>query len=118
MQAYNYDIERAGGAPAPGEAGVLKDGMIYDQRLFHYSYAAAAAADAHFLAFRGLQRLNIVHLQNKLGRLKSTVWKDMAASDDILAKLEITLHQYSELNKCQMLSYVVYNLFSKCDPGL
>jgi hypothetical protein len=76
------------------KAGFIKDEMIYSQRVFHYSYAACAT-EPHFLAFRGLQRINIVHLQNKLARHKGAAWKDMAASDELLQDLETTLHKYS-----------------------
>ena len=76
------------------EAGVIEDGMDYENRLFHYAYATRH--DLHFLEYRLLERMNIFHLQNKLARLKGSVWKEQKASDSEMDELKTTLHEYGK----------------------
>ncbi|KAF7948105.1 uncharacterized protein EAE97_003516 [Botrytis byssoidea] len=80
------------GPRKPG-AGIISEKMTYEERLFHYAYTIE---EPHFLAFRGLQKLNIVRLQNELARKKGNTWTNMAASDDVTRDLSSTLHQYAD----------------------
>ncbi|KAJ9614774.1 hypothetical protein H2204_014472, partial [Knufia peltigerae] len=78
------------------QAGFIKEGMTYEDRLFHYTYSSRHD-ELYFLEYRLLERMNIFHLQNKLARLKGSCWEKQTAvpldsdSDD----LRITLHQYA-----------------------
>ncbi|KAF7859663.1 hypothetical protein EAF04_008742 [Stromatinia cepivora] len=81
--------------PKKPEAGIITDKMSYAERLFHYSYTIGLE-EPHFLAFRGLQRLNIVRLQNELAKKKGVMWTNMTASDDVTQDLTSLLHQYAE----------------------
>ena len=76
----------------PG-AGRIKDGMTYDQRLFHYTWDAGRD-EPYFMAFRNLQRLNIVHLQNELAKKKRDILKKMAASKQDMEDLKTLLRDY------------------------
>lgn len=75
--------------------GIILDDMTYSERLFHYS-CSVEGLEPHFLAFRGLQRINLVHLQNKLAKHKGNVWKEKAAPEDTLEDLEVILHKYGK----------------------
>ncbi|ETI27969.1 hypothetical protein G647_00418 [Cladophialophora carrionii CBS 160.54] len=77
------------------EAGVIKEGMSYEDRLFHYTYATRYD-ELHFLEWRLLQRINIFNLQNKLARLKGTYWTKQQVSNSESDELRSTLHQYGE----------------------
>jgi hypothetical protein len=75
--------------------GVIDDGMTYDERLFHYSYATRRD-ELHLLEFRLLQRMNIFNLQNKLARLKGSCWGIQALADSEMNEMRDTLHQYGK----------------------
>lgn len=76
-------------------AGIITDGMSETERLFHYS-CATGSDEPHFLAFRGLQRFNIVRLQNELAKKKGNMWTNMTAED--ARDLSLVLHQYGKLS--------------------
>lgn len=75
------------------EIGDIDDSMGYEERLFHYTMASRDD-ELHFLEFRGLQRLNIFRLQNKLAHLKGKCWQDSRVSEADGKDLEETLHAY------------------------
>ena len=77
------------------QPGMLLPEMSYAQRLFHYTYSTADEK-LPFMGFRLLQRLNLVHLQNELAKLKIAVWKDMRANESDMQKLRVTMHQYGK----------------------
>ena len=80
---------------ATHQLGTIEDDMKYGERLFHYTYATRHD-DVHYLHYRMLHRVNIFHLQNRLGRLKATCWTKREVSDTDLLDLKTTLHDYSE----------------------
>lgn len=47
------------------------------------------------MVFRGLQRLNMVNLQNELAKKKGSMWINMTASEDDTRDLSSLLHQYA-----------------------
>jgi hypothetical protein len=51
---------------------------------------------AHFLEFGTLQRMNIVDLQNQLAKIKGKVWKDTAATPNMMTELRETLKDYGK----------------------
>ncbi len=75
--------------------GIIEDSMTYGERLFHYTYATRKD-EVHFLNYRMLHRLNIFHLQNRLARLKGSVWTKLDVSDTDLLDLQSTLYDYSK----------------------
>jgi len=85
------------------EPGAITPEMSYDQRLFHHSHVDGLSEPC-FPIFRGLQRLNIICLQNKLAESEGVVWKNMSASDKEMVELERTLAQYSTYSQPAMLS--------------
>jgi len=82
-------------APVAKKLGVIEDGMDYDERLLHYTYATQQH-ELHFMEFRILQRLNIFRLQNRLARLKGNVHANLRAYESDADKLEATLHSYGK----------------------
>lgn len=77
------------------EPGIIQDGMLYSDRLFHYAYASQAE-DVHFMEYRLLQRMNIFHIQNELARLKGTCWTNLDADENTMNQLKTTLHEYGK----------------------
>lgn len=77
------------------KAGIIHDGMAYNERLFHYTHANRRD-EVHVLDNRMLHRLNIFHLQNRLAKLRGSIWTAFDASDTDLADLKIALHEYSK----------------------
>lgn len=71
---------------------------LYSQRLFHYAYSEAIdEVERHFLVFAGLQRLNILHLQNELARMRGEMWRGKGADGDTMKKLDTTLQLWYSL---------------------
>ena len=75
--------------------GVGEDTMKYGQRLCHYTYATRHD-DVHFLAYHDLHRLNILHLQNELAKLKGSCWAEENVPEAKLGDLKDKLHDYSK----------------------
>lgn len=68
--------------------------MPYEKRLFYYHITSTGSGDLHFLTFRGLNRLNILRLQNELAQLKSATWGKEALAVEESERLTMLLHQY------------------------
>jgi hypothetical protein len=73
--------------------GITKGDLPYDQRLFRYTWNAGGD-EPHFMAFRSLQRLNVVHIQNELASKKRDVIKKEAASETDMKELKVLLRDY------------------------
>lgn len=67
--------------------------MPHGQRLF-YHVTNTGSEEPHFLTFRGLNRLNILRLQNELAQLKSMTWEEKALPAKEYEHLTTLLHQY------------------------
>ncbi|KAF7923195.1 uncharacterized protein EAE98_007900 [Botrytis deweyae] len=81
--------------PKEPDVGIVKDEMSEAERLFHYSYAARSEEPC-FLAFRGLQILNITHLQLELAKKKGAIRTNNTASNTDIQDLASILHQYAD----------------------
>lgn len=78
---------------ASPRAVIVTDDMDYGSRLFHFTNNTGTS-EPYFMTFRGLQRTNILRLQNDLGQLKQSAWKhqNFAQDNETLTRL---LHDYS-----------------------
>ncbi|KAI2842454.1 hypothetical protein CBS147343_10571 [Aspergillus niger] len=77
----------------PPDSVALEE-MSYTERYLRYTYATGNE-EPYFLTFRGLQRLNLVHLQNKLAQKKSVIWKGKEGTEESINDLTSTLHAYA-----------------------
>ena len=83
--------------------------MGYGERLFHYTYATRHD-DIHYIGYRTLHRYNIFHLQNQLAKLKGSCWTKSDVTDETLADLKDTLHDYSKYLNFDILTWNGLNL--------
>lgn len=74
-------------------SGFMTGDLPYDQRLFRYTWNAGGD-ELHFMAFRSLQRLNVVHIQNELASKKRDIVKKGAASRTDMEELKVLLQDY------------------------
>jgi len=88
-------VVRLDGSPMPNTDNVEKS---YSERLFNYAHAASIR-EPHFLEFRLLHRLNLVHIQNDLAKFKGRILAQNSASEDDMKALRVTLHEYGESKK-------------------
>ncbi|KAK4969792.1 hypothetical protein LTR66_011678 [Elasticomyces elasticus] len=75
------------------QPGAIGDDMSYERRLFQYTINSGQTKP-HFLIFRGLQRLNIIRLQNDLAICKRAIWEKQEAPESETIKLPYLLHNY------------------------
>jgi hypothetical protein len=74
-------------------SGIITGDLPYDQRLFRYTWNAGGD-EPHFMAFRSLQRLNVVHIQNELASKKRDIVKKGAAGRTDMEELKVLLQDY------------------------
>ncbi|KAK4986806.1 hypothetical protein LTR66_007768 [Elasticomyces elasticus] len=77
------------------EPGAIGDDMSYERRLFQYTINSGQTKP-HFLIFRGLQRLNMIRLQNDLAICKRAIWEKQEAPESETIKLTYLLHNYAD----------------------
>lgn len=95
--------------------------MKYSQRLYRYAAGAEQAnEDPHFMIFRELQRVNIIHVQNELARYKAIVRSAESASAEDLSHLRKLVHDYGKPPKYSVFPFSritnTNDVFSQCDP--
>lgn len=95
--------------------------MKYSQRLYRCAVGAEQAnEDPHFMIFRVLQRVNIIHIQNELARYKAIVRSEESASAEDLSQLRKLIHDYGKPPKHSVFLFSkitnTNNVFSQCDP--
>jgi hypothetical protein len=78
---------------AKGTPGEIQDGMNYDERLFHYTYASQDN-DPHFLQFRLLQKISLAHMQNELAKIKDRTMCQQSVTEPELERLRVVLSDY------------------------
>ncbi|ETS86429.1 hypothetical protein PFICI_00257 [Pestalotiopsis fici W106-1] len=75
-------------------SSAIKDELTYEQRLFEFSMNSNKR-ELHFLAFRGLQRENILRLQNSLSMCKKKTLERHQFTEEHPGQLTQLLHDYS-----------------------
>lgn len=71
----------------------IAEAMTYDQRLFKF-HEDLHDQELHFLAFRGLQRANIIQLQNRLSMCKNQSLQDGQFAKEHWGQITQLLHDY------------------------
>ncbi|KAF2998092.1 hypothetical protein E8E14_003927 [Neopestalotiopsis sp. 37M] len=76
-------------------SGTVRDGITSEQRLFEFSMDTSNR-ELHFLAFRGLQRMNILQLQYSLSKYKKQISEDRVFTEGgHPVQLKQLLHDYA-----------------------
>lgn len=97
-------------------ASVTDAKMTYDQRLFKFTLDFGQG-EAHFLTFRGLQRLNILQLQNSLAKCKQETWKHSGFTEEHSGQLKQLLHDYSMYSTIRRIGTSLIIYCSKRNQG-
>ncbi|KAK8045525.1 hypothetical protein PG993_005549 [Apiospora rasikravindrae] len=81
----------------PRQAPITED-MSYEQRLLQHTINTGRL-EPHFMTFRGLQRLNIIRLQNDIAQIKRSAWDDKQITRAQSEELTKLLHDYTNAIK-------------------
>ncbi|KAK8131659.1 hypothetical protein PG984_008097 [Apiospora sp. TS-2023a] len=76
----------------------ITEDMSYGQRLFQHT-ANTGNLEPHFMTFRGLQRLNIIRLQNDIAQIKRSTSDEKQISREQSEELTKLLHDYTNAIK-------------------
>ncbi|KAH6843323.1 hypothetical protein B0I37DRAFT_215933 [Chaetomium sp. MPI-CAGE-AT-0009] len=80
--------------PGPQHDGESNHDDSYGEQLFKYTFDEGRQ-EPRFLIFRGLQLMNISHMQNELAKLKHDIMTTKTATPQQTESLTIVLHDYT-----------------------
>jgi hypothetical protein len=92
----NLELQSNAGAQKAESQSPNTPGMDYWKQLIHYGHKVQRD-DPVLAEFATLQRLNLVHIQNRLAEIKADIADHRTTSETQMEELRRLLHEYSTL---------------------